>query len=72
MPNLSKETLELIKNVAILGERVDAIRIEILDLQQQLASREQNRSKLWDRFWIVGAAVFGAVVGSIVTAVIRR
>ncbi len=70
MPNVSKETLELIKTVAILEERLDAIRSEILDLQKQLSSQEQNRGKLWDRFWIVAAAVLGAIVGSTVTGLL--
>ena len=70
MPNISKETLDLIKTVAGLSERVDAIRVEIQGLQQQFAGREQHLDKRWDRFWTVAAAVLGAVIGSIISSVV--
>jgi hypothetical protein len=67
MPNVSKEVLELIKAVAIQGERLDGVRNEIKGIMEQLSSIKLSTEKKWDRFWTVLAAVVGAVITSMVT-----
>jgi hypothetical protein len=77
MPNVPKEVLDLIKQVARFEERLDTVREEIADLaelRKQIANHEHQlsgHSKWWDRGWQPGVGLLIAIVSGVVGAAAR-
>jgi hypothetical protein len=72
MPSVSKETLDLIRAMATQEARLDGVRTEIQRLQDELKVLQHHKGKLWDRFWVVSAAVISAVITSTLTYLLTR